>query len=82
MTLAFNFISSWLGACSILAISSFIDLTLRPGKSFLHLVQIPLWLFTFSKSFPGMLNFFGGEVWIATDCLVPMGEGTYDIVFG
>ena len=58
VTLGFDFIGSGLGACSTLAVSPIINLTGRPGKSFLHLVQSPLWIITISKSFPGMLHFF------------------------
>ena len=38
-TLGFDFIGGGLGGCSALAVSPIIDLTVRPGKSFLHLVQ-------------------------------------------
>ena len=81
VTLGFNFIGSGLGACSTLAISPIIDLTSRPGKSFLYRVQSPLGVFTIGKTFPEMLHFFLEELRIATDCFGPMGEGTSDTVF-
>ena len=80
MTLGLNFIGSGLGTCDTLAVSSIIDLTGRPGKSFVHLVQSPLGVFTFVESLPEMLHFFLEELWIATNCFGPMGEGTNNTV--
>ena len=61
----FNFIGSGLGACGTLAVSPISDLTGRPGKSFLHLVQSPFGIFTIGESLPEMIHFFFGE---AQDC--------------
>ena len=65
VTLGINFIGSGLVVCSTLAVSPIIDLTGRPRKSFLHLVQSPLGVFTIGKSFPEMLHFFFEELRIA-----------------
>ena len=81
VTLGFYFIGSGLGACSTLAVSPITDLTGRPGKSFLHLVQSPLGVFAIGKSFPEMFHFFLEELTIATDCFGPMGVGTNDTIF-
>ena len=58
VTLGFDFIGNGLGAHSILPVGPIIDLTGRPGKSFLHLVQSPLGVITIDKSFPVILYFF------------------------
>ena len=81
VTLGFDFIGSRLGACSTPAVSTIIDLTSRPGKSFLHLFQSPLRIITNGKSLPEMLHFLLNELRIATDCFGPMGEGTNDTIF-
>ena len=81
VTLGFNFIGKGLSTCRTLAVSSIIDLTGWPSKSFLHLVQSLLGVFTIGESLPEMLHFFLEELWIATHCFGPMGEGTNNTVF-
>ena len=76
MTLDFNFIGNRLGTCSALAVSPIIDLTGKPGKSFLHLVQSPFWVFTIGKCFPEMLHFFLEKLRIATNSVGPLCEST------
>ena len=51
VTLVFNFIGGRLGTCGA-PISS---LSGRPKESFLHLVQSPFGIFTFSESLPEMV---------------------------
>ena len=75
MALGFNFIGNRLGACSALAVSPTIDLTGRPGKSFLHSVQSPFRVFAISMYFPAMLIFFLKQLRFDIDSLGPMGEG-------
>ena len=82
VTLGFNFIGSGLGASSALAVSPIIDLTGRPNKSFLHLVQSPFGVDTIGKSFPETLHLFLQELRIATDCSGPTGEGPSGTIFG
>ena len=66
MPLGFNFIGNRLDASGALAASSINDLTRRPGKSFLHLVQSHCGVSTISKCFPEMLHFFLEKLRIAT----------------
>ena len=75
MTLGFDFISSGLGTCGALAVSPTIDLTGRPVKPFLYLVQSPFGVFTLGDCLPVMFHFFV-KIRIATNCFGPMGEGT------
>ena len=77
MTLGFHFIGGGLGTCSALAISPTIDLTGRPVKPFLHLVQSLFGVFTLGECLPEMLHFFVEKIRIATNCFGPMVEGTY-----
>ena len=79
VTLGFDFISGGLGACGTLAVSP--DITGRPGKSFLHLVQSPLRVIIIGKSLAEVLHFLLKEFRIATDSFGPMGEGTNDTIF-
>ena len=76
-----NFIGNGLSTCGPLAVSPIIDLTGWPGKSFLHLVQSPLGVFTIGKCFPEMLHFFLEKLRIATDCFGPTGQSTDDTIF-
>ena len=82
VTLCSYFICGGLGACGTLAVSPIIDLSGRPGKPFLHLVQSPPGVITIGKSFPEMLHFLLKKLRIAADCFGPMGEGTNDTIFG
>ena len=52
VTLIFDFIGDSLGSCSALVLNPINDLTGRPVKSFLHLVQSPFGIFAFSESLP------------------------------
>ena len=54
----------------------------RPVESSLHLVQSPFGIFTFSESFPEVILFFLEELWIATHCGGPVGEGLDDTKLG
>ena len=75
MTLGFDFIGSWLGACSALVVSPIIDLPGGPVNPFLYLVQSPFWVFTLGECLPEMIHFFVEKLRIATHCCGPMGEG-------
>ena len=51
-------------------------------KPFLHFVQSPLRIFTFSESLPEMFFFLFEQLRIDAHCLGPMGEGVNDTKFG
>ena len=57
VTLCFDFIGNSLGTCDALVINPFNGLMGRLVKSFLHLVQSPFRLFTFSESLPKVVHF-------------------------
>ena len=52
------------------------------GNPFLHFVQSPLGIFTFSESLPEMFFFLFEQLRIAAHCLGPMGGGVNDTKFG
>ena len=81
MTLGFDFIGSGLGPSGALAVSPTIDLTGRPVKPFLYLVQSQIGVFTLSECLPEVLHFLVEKIRIATNCFGPMGEGTNNTKF-
>ena len=68
VTLSFNFTGDSLGNCSALVISPINDLTGRLVKSFLHLVQSPFRIFTFSESLPEVVLFLLEQLRLAVHC--------------
>ena len=56
-------------------VAPIIDLSGRPVKSFLHFVQGPFGVVTFSESFPEVLFLLLEQLRIAAHCGSPMGEG-------
>ena len=75
MTYGFDFIGSGLGACCVLVVSPINDLPGGLVKPFLHLVQIPLRVFTLVECLPEMIHFFAEKFRIATHLFGPMDEG-------
>ena len=71
VTLVFNFIGGRLGTCG----APISNLSGRPVKSFLHLVQSPFGIFAFSESLPDMVLFFFEQFRLAAHSGGPMGEG-------
>ena len=63
-------------------VAPIIDLSGRPVKSFLHFVQGPFGVVTFSESFPEVLFLLLEQLRIAAHCGSPMGEGLDDTKFG
>ena len=59
-----------------------IDLSGRPVKPFLHLVQSPFGVVTFGESFPEVLLFFLKQLRIAAHGGGPVGEGLDDTELG
>ena len=59
-----------------------IDLSGRPVKSFLHLVQSPFRIFTLGESLPEVILFLLEQLRIATHGGGPMGEGLDDTKLG
>ena len=59
-------------------VAPIIDLSGRPVKSFLHFVQGPFGVVTFSESFPEVLFLLLEQLRIAAHCGSPMGEGLDD----
>ena len=78
MTLNLHSVVSRLG----IIVTPIIDLSGRPVKSFLHLVQSPFRVITVGESFPEVLLFFLKQLRIAAPCGSPMGEGLDDTEFG
>ena len=78
VTLVFNFIGGRLGTCGTLIT----NLSGRPVESFLHLVQSPLGIFTFSESLPEMVLFLLEQLRITAHYGGPMGEGVDYTKFG
>ena len=78
MTLTFHSMVGTLG----IAVAPIIDLSGRPVKSFLHLVQSPLRIFTVGESFPEVLLFFVKQLRITAHGGSPVGEGLDDTEFG
>ena len=74
----FDFMVSRLGTVS----APIIDLTGRPIKSFLHLVQSPFRVFAFGESLPEVILFFLEQLRLAAHSGGPMGEGLNNTKFG
>ena len=64
------------------AVATIINLSGRPVKPFLHLVQSPFGVVTISESFPEVLLFFLEQLRIAAHGGGPMGEGLDDTELG
>ena len=78
VTLTFHSLVDRLGT----VVAPIIDLSGRPVKSFLHLVQSPLGVVTFSESFPEVLLFLLKQLRITAHGGSPMGEGLDDTKLG
>ena len=78
VTLIFNFIGGRLGSCG----APMTDLSGRLFESFLHLVQCPFGIFTFSERLPEMVLFLLEQLRLAAHCGGPMGEGVDYTKFG
>ena len=76
--LFFDFIVSRLGTIS----APIIDMSGRPVKSFLNLVQNPFWVFAFGESLPEVVLFLLEQLRLATHKGGPMGKGLYNTKFG
>ena len=63
-------------------VAPIIDLSGRPVKSFLHLVQSPFGVVTFGESFPEVLLFFLKQLRITAYRGSPVGEGLDDTKLG
>ena len=72
---------SMVGSLGI-TIGPIIDLSGRPVKPFLHLVQSPFRVVTVGESFPEVLLFFLEQLRIAAHGGSPVGEGLDDTEFG
>ena len=82
MTLALNFSGGNRGTISTLVVNPINGLTGGLVKPFLHFVQSPLGILTFSESLPERFFFLFEQLRIAAHCLGPMGEGVKDTKFG
>ena len=82
MTLTLDFSGGSRGTVSTLVINPINGLTGGLVKSFLHFVQSPLGILSFSESLPEMLFFLFEQLRITAHCLGPMGEGVYNTKFG
>ena len=78
VTLIFNFTGDRLGTCG----APISNLSGRPVKSFLHLVQSPFGVFAFSESLPQMVLFLLEQLRLAAHSGGPMGEGVDYTKFG
>ena len=76
--LIFDFIVGRLGTVS----APNIDLSGRPVKSFLNLVQSPFWIFAFGESLPEVVLFLLEQLRITAHSGGPMGKGLYNTKFG
>ena len=65
-----------------IVIAPIIELSGRPVKSFLHLVQSPFGVVAFCESFPEVLLFFLKQLRITTHGGSPVGEGLDDTKLG
>ena len=74
VTLTLHFRVGRLGS----VIAPIINLSGRPVKSFLHLVQGPFGVIAFGESFPEVILFFLKQLRIAAHSGGPMGEGLDD----
>ena len=82
VTLTLNFSGGSRGTVGTLITHPINGLTRGLVKPFLHFVQSPLGIFTFSESLPEMFFFLFEQLRIAAHCLGPMGEGVNDTEFG
>ena len=78
MTLTLHYMVGRLG----IAVAPIIDLSGRPVKPFLHLVQSPFRVITVGESFPEVLLFFLKQLRITAHGGGPVGEGLDDTEFG
>ena len=78
VTLTFHSMVGRLGT----AVAPIINLSGRPVKPFLHLVQSPFGVVTICESFPEVLLFFLKELRIAAHGGGPVGEGLDDTELG
>ena len=76
--LIFDFIVGRLGTIS----APIFDLSGRPVKSFLHLVQSPFWVFAFGESLSEVVLFLLEQLRLAAHSGGPMGKGLYNTEFG
>ena len=76
--LIFDFIVGRLGTISV----PIIDLSGRPVKSFLHLVQSPFGVFAFGESLPEVVLFLLEQLMLAAHSGGPMGKGLVNTKFG
>ena len=74
----FNFMVGRLGIVS----APITELSGRPVESFLHLVQSPFGVFTFSESLPEVVLFLLEQLRLAAHSGGPMGEGFDNTKFG
>ena len=81
VTLTLNFSGGSRGTVGTLVTNPINGLTGGLVKPFLHFVQSPLGIFTFSESLPEMFSFLFEQLRIAAHCLGPMGEGDNDTKF-
>ena len=65
-----------------ISVTPIIDLSGRPVKPFLHLVQSPFGVITVGESFPEVLLFFLKQLSITAHGGSPVGEGLDDTEFG
>ena len=77
VTLIFDFIVGRLGTIS----APIIDLSGRPVKSFLHLVQSPFGVFAFGESLSEVVLFLLEQLRLAAHSGGPMGKGLYNTKF-
>ena len=82
MTLTLNFSGCSRGTVSTLVINPINGLTWGLVEPFLHFVQSPLGILSFSESLLEMLFFLFEQLRIAAHCLYPMEEGVDDTKFG
>ena len=81
VTLSFDFIGDSLGTCGALVINPINSVTGRLAKSFLHLVQSPFRIFTFSESLPKVVHFLLEQLRPDAHCFGSRGEGIDDTEF-
>ena len=75
VTLCFDLTGDSLGTCGTLVINPINSLIGRLDKSFLHLVQSPFRIFTFSESLPKVVHFLLEQPRTAAHCFGPVREG-------
>ena len=82
MTLTLNFSGGSRSTVSTLVVNPINGLTGRPVEPFLHLVQSPLGILAFGKSFPEVFFFLLEQLRIAAHSFGPMGEGVNNTKLG